>query len=58
VPAGNDLPPPPHHIAPPRELKDATREKLLAMQEKAQHEVKRYEDVVSVATTVLGERRQ
>jgi hypothetical protein len=29
-----------------------------AMQQKAQRELKRYEDVLSIATTVLGERRQ
>jgi ClpX C4-type zinc finger/Glyoxalase superfamily protein len=29
-----------------------------AMQQKAQRDLKRYEDVLSIATTVLGERRQ
>jgi hypothetical protein len=29
-----------------------------AMQQKAQRELKRYEDVLNIATTVLGERRQ
>jgi hypothetical protein len=31
---------------------------LAAMQQKAQRELKRYEDVLSIARTVLGERRQ
>jgi hypothetical protein len=29
-----------------------------AMRQKAQRAVKRYEDILSIATTVLGERRQ
>ena len=31
---------------------------LAAMKQKAQRELKRYEDVLNIATTVLGERRQ
>jgi len=31
---------------------------LAAMQQKAQRELKRYEDALNIATTVLGERRQ
>jgi ClpX C4-type zinc finger/Glyoxalase superfamily protein len=31
---------------------------LAAMQQKAQRELKRYEDALSIATTVLGERRE
>jgi hypothetical protein len=37
---------------------DVTQEDLVAMQQKAQREVKRYEAAVSIATTALGERRQ
>jgi hypothetical protein len=40
----------------PRHVEDKTR--LIAMQQKAQRELKRYEDALSIATTVLGERRQ
>ena len=42
--------------APPP--KDKTREKLVSLQQKAQSELKRYEDALRIATTVLGERRQ
>jgi hypothetical protein len=31
---------------------------LVAMQQKAQRELKRYEDALNIATTVLDERRQ
>jgi len=31
---------------------------LAVMQQKAQRELKRYEDALNIATTVLGERRQ
>jgi hypothetical protein len=31
---------------------------LAAMEQKARRELKRYEDTLNVATTVLGERRQ
>jgi hypothetical protein len=31
---------------------------LAAMQQKARRELKRYEDALNIATTVLGERRQ
>jgi hypothetical protein len=57
--AGDDIqmPPLPRHLLP-RAPMDMAREDLVAMQEKAQREVKRYEDAVSIATTILGERRQ
>ncbi len=57
--AGEDvhMPSLPRHLLP-RNPTDMTREDLVAMQEKAQREVKRYEDAVSIATAVLGERRQ
>ncbi len=42
----------------PRHLTDKRREDLVVMQQKAQRELKRYEDALSIATTVLGERRQ
>jgi hypothetical protein len=42
--------------APPRNVEDKAR--LIEMQQKAQRELKRYEDALSIATTVLGERRQ
>jgi hypothetical protein len=42
----------------PRHLKDKRREDWIVMQQKAQRELKRYEDALSIATTVLGERRQ
>ena len=42
--------------APPRDVED--KKGLIAMQQKAQRELKRYEDALSIATTVLGERRQ
>jgi hypothetical protein len=47
----------PRHLLPSNPM-DMTREDLVARQEKAQREVKRYEDAVSIATTILGERRQ
>ena len=31
---------------------------LVTIQQKAQRELKRYEDALNIATTVLGERRQ
>jgi len=40
----------------PRELRD--KESLMAMQRERQRELKRYEDVLGLAMTVLGERRQ
>jgi hypothetical protein len=40
----------------PRYLK--TREDLVALQQKAQRELKRYQDALHIATTVLSERRQ
>jgi ClpX C4-type zinc finger/Glyoxalase superfamily protein len=57
--AGEDvhMPSLPRHLLP-RNPADMTREDLVAMQEKAEREVKRYEDAVSIATAVLGERRQ
>jgi hypothetical protein len=42
----------------PRYLKDKTREDLVALQQKAQRELKRYQDALHIATTVLSERRQ
>jgi hypothetical protein len=41
--------------SPPRHVEDKAR--LITMQQNAQSELKRYEDVLSIATTVLGERR-
>ena len=41
---------------PLRNTADKTR--LITMQQKAQREFKRYEDALSIATTVLGERRR
>jgi ClpX C4-type zinc finger/Glyoxalase superfamily protein len=43
---------------PDDDISDKKRENLVAMQQKAQRELKRYEDAFSIATTVLGERRQ
>jgi hypothetical protein len=40
----------------PRHLKDNTREDLIAMQQKAQRELKRYQDALRIATTVLSEQ--
>jgi hypothetical protein len=42
----------------PRHLRDKTLDELIVMQQKAQQELKRYEDALRVATTVLTERRQ
>jgi ClpX C4-type zinc finger/Glyoxalase superfamily protein len=42
----------------PRHLRDKPREELIGMQQKAQRELKRYEDALRLATTVLTERRQ
>jgi hypothetical protein len=42
----------------PRHLRDKRREDWIVVQQKAQRELKRYEDALSIATTVLGERRQ
>jgi hypothetical protein len=39
-------------------ISDKERDNLVAMQQKAQRELKRYEDASSISTTVLGERRQ
>jgi hypothetical protein len=47
----------PRHLLP-RNPTNMTREDLVEMQEKAQREAKRYEDALSIATAVLGERRQ
>jgi hypothetical protein len=44
--------------APPRHLRDKTREELIALQQRAQQELKRYQDSLDIATTVLGERRR
>jgi hypothetical protein len=40
------------------DISDKKRENLVAVRQKAQRELKRYEDAFSIATTVLGERRQ
>jgi ClpX C4-type zinc finger/Glyoxalase superfamily protein len=42
----------------PHHLKNRTREDWLAEQQKVQRELKRYEQALSIATAVLGERRQ
>ena len=42
----------------PRYLKDKTWEDLVALQQKAHRELKRYQDVLHIAMTVLSERRQ
>jgi hypothetical protein len=39
-------------------LKNKTSEELVALQQSVQHQLKRYEDMLRIATTVLGERRQ
>jgi hypothetical protein len=44
--------------ARPDSLRGKTREELVVIQQHGQRELKRYEKAVSVATTVLGERRQ
>jgi hypothetical protein len=41
----------------PRHLRDKTLDELIVMQPKAQQELKRYEDTLRIATTVLTERR-
>jgi DNA invertase Pin-like site-specific DNA recombinase len=42
-----------------RDLEAAVDQDVLAtMQQKAQRELKQYEDALNIATTVLGERRQ
>jgi len=42
----------------PRYLKDKMREDLVALHQKAQRELKRYQDALLIATTVLSERRR
>ena len=42
----------------PHTLRDKRREDLVVMQQKAQRDLKRYEGALSIARTVLGERRQ
>lgn len=42
----------------PHHLKNRTREDWLAEQQKVQRELKRYEEALSIARAVLGERRQ
>ena len=42
----------------PRHLRDKRREDLVVMQQKAQRDLTRYEGALSIARTVLGERRQ
>jgi hypothetical protein len=37
---------------------DKTREELVAQQQKAQRELRQYEDALRIATAVLSERRQ
>jgi hypothetical protein len=44
--------------APSRYLNGKTREDLVALQQKTQRELKRYQDALHIATTVLSERRQ
>jgi hypothetical protein len=39
-------------------LKNKTSEELAALQQSVQHQLKRYEETLRIATTVLGERRQ
>jgi len=46
------------YLGATRYLKDKTREDLVALQQKAQCELKRYQDTLHIATTVLSERRQ
>ena len=42
-----------------RDLEAAVDQNVLdTMQQKAQRELKQYEDALKIATTVLGERRQ
>ena len=52
ISTGDDIP------ALPRYLNDKTREDLVALQQKTQRELKRYQDALHIATTVLSERRQ
>ena len=42
----------------PRHLRDKRREDLVVVQQKAQRDLTRYERALSIARTVLGERRQ
>jgi hypothetical protein len=44
--------------ARPDSLRGKTREELVVIEQNVQRELKRYEMAVSIATTVLGERRQ
>ena len=44
--------------ARPDSLRGKTREELVVIEQNVQRELKRYEKAVSIATTVLGERRQ
>jgi hypothetical protein len=44
--------------ARPDSLRGKTREELVVIQQHVQRELKRYEKALSIATTVLGERRQ
>jgi hypothetical protein len=39
-------------------LKGKTQDELVAFQQTAQRELKRYEDALRIATTALGARRQ
>ena len=52
-----EMPSLPRHLVP-RTPADMTREDLVAIEQNAQRDVRRYEAAVSIATTVLGERRQ
>jgi hypothetical protein len=51
VPADDDP------LALPRHLKNKTPDELVALQHLAERALKRYEDALRIATTVLGERR-
>jgi len=42
----------------PHTLRDKRREDLVVVQQKAQRDLTRYERALSIARTVLGERRQ
>jgi len=39
-------------------LKDQSREELLTLRQRSERELKRYEEALRIALTVLGERRQ
>jgi hypothetical protein len=49
---------PPFHSITSSASREQVRRNGEAERRKARHELKRYEDILRIATTVLGERRQ